>query len=61
MAKLVLPAVLLLLSPPAIAQNFTVIVGATGEKLDQPYGLAIGPITRSIFARSVTIASAVSI
>lgn len=32
-----------LLASAAWAQNFTVIAGASGEKLDQPYGLAIGP------------------
>jgi len=42
MAKLVLLAALLL-SLAAAAQNLTVVTGATGEKLDQPYGLAIGP------------------
>lgn len=36
-------ALILLLAGSAFSQNFTVIAGASGEKLDQPYGLGIGP------------------
>ena len=35
--------ILSLLAVTACAQNFTVIAGAPTEKLDQPYGLGIGP------------------
>jgi len=37
------PLIVFLLTSAALAQNFTVIAGANGDKMDQPYGLGIGP------------------